>query len=458
MLKKIKKLFTIDNIWWIGILLITLIIHASHLLDSDEGVVLAIARDILNGKKLYVDIFQFTSPGVFYLIALIWKIFGASYFVARFTASIAVFIGAIGLYKIAYHISKNKLSLFIPLFFVLSTLYWPLIIYHTFNLTCTIWAIYFVIKLIDELKLKYAIYTGISVGLAIIFLQHTGIALLGCIGFFIFIIGICKKQIFYFKSLFALTFPAIFIPCLMLLYWSPITLFKNLIEFPFFNYTEIAKVPYTLIYAFLLFLILIIWINRKKRKISVYFLFFIQFVLLFSTTPLADHFHVTKFLFPIYTLIPFTLDRAQKENLIIKSSFIIFTFTAMLFILWPSVYRVSTIGLFYDIDEFDLIPRINEICKDSEYIYAGPFIPNYYFELNKKNPSKHVWLITNHHTEEHFIEMRDGIEKYQPKCAILFYNMVDKYHYNQDNPVDNYIKENYSFYEKIYGVSIYTKK
>ena len=95
---------------------------------------------------------------------------------------------------------------------------------------------------------------------------------------------------------------------------------------------------------------------------------------------------------------------------------------------------------------------------ESDYIYSGPFLPNWYFELKKKNPSRYVSLITNHHTEEQFIEMRNGIEKYKPECVILHYNMVSKYGYSKNNAVDMYITDNYYLYEEINNMKIFKIK
>jgi hypothetical protein len=55
------------------------------LLDPDEGIVLQGAERILRGEVLYRDFFSFLTPGSYYLLALLFKLFGNSLMVARST-------------------------------------------------------------------------------------------------------------------------------------------------------------------------------------------------------------------------------------------------------------------------------------------------------------------------------------------------------------------------------------
>ncbi len=91
----------IKIVWWLCLLLITILFHSKHILDSDEGVILDGAWNLLNGKKLYIDFFEFITPGSFYIVLWAWKIFGASYWVAKFLSILIIFFSAVGLYKIS---------------------------------------------------------------------------------------------------------------------------------------------------------------------------------------------------------------------------------------------------------------------------------------------------------------------------------------------------------------------
>src|SRR5258707_8614339 len=58
-------------------------------LEPDEGIVLSGAERILRGEVPYRDFFSFYTPGSFYLVALVFRIFGDSLVVARISLAIA---------------------------------------------------------------------------------------------------------------------------------------------------------------------------------------------------------------------------------------------------------------------------------------------------------------------------------------------------------------------------------
>jgi len=60
-------------------------------IDHDESTYLVIAQEILDGKTLYVDVWDVKPPGIFLLFAVLLKVFGHSICMIRLVA--AVFIG-----------------------------------------------------------------------------------------------------------------------------------------------------------------------------------------------------------------------------------------------------------------------------------------------------------------------------------------------------------------------------
>lgn len=53
------------------------------LLDPDEGIILQGAQRILDGQVPYRDFFSFFTPGSYYLNALLFRMFGNTFLVAR---------------------------------------------------------------------------------------------------------------------------------------------------------------------------------------------------------------------------------------------------------------------------------------------------------------------------------------------------------------------------------------
>src|ERR1017187_5852447 len=52
-------------------------------IEPDEGIILQGAQRILQGGVLYRDFFSYLTPGSYYLLALLFKVFGSSFAVAR---------------------------------------------------------------------------------------------------------------------------------------------------------------------------------------------------------------------------------------------------------------------------------------------------------------------------------------------------------------------------------------
>lgn len=193
----LKKIFKIEYLWWVGLFFASVFFHANHPLNSDEGVILNGAWNLINNRQLYIDFFEFIPPASFYLIFWLWKIFGVSYFIAKFFAIIIVFLSSIGIYKISQEISKNKLNYFLPLLFIVSSVYWPIINHNTFNILFIIWAVYFFLKGLSDYSSKNFLISGLLTGLSILFLQQKGIILLFSLSSFLIILLFKEKNIIY---------------------------------------------------------------------------------------------------------------------------------------------------------------------------------------------------------------------------------------------------------------------
>jgi hypothetical protein len=440
---KPRGLKLIKFLYWLVLLELVFFLHWINLYDSDEGIVLTIAREILNGHKLYFDIFEFVAPGSFYFLAGIFKIFGVHFYLAKLLSIMAIFFSAGGIYKISNLIFKNKLSYLAPFIFVFMTANWPAISYNTFNLFFTIWAIYFFIAFLPDHNKKYIIASGLLACLAILFHQTKGMIVLLAISSFLLFSAIKEKNIYWLKIIAYYNILSLIPLSLLFLVWPPKLLFNNLFIFPFFNYSETVKAPYNLLVYFLFFLFLSAWALRSEKR-PVWFLLYLQLALLLSTVSLANSYHVNLVLFPIIILLPLIFYKIAAQKIFLKTVFIIFSITALYMMFRLQIaftYNVLIKNRTYNI--VPLKKYVEENCLDSKYIYAGPFLPQLYFEFRKLSPTPYVWLITNHHTPAQFLDAKNYLEKNQPACAILNYNMVKKYKYDINNPVDDYINKNY---------------
>src|SRR5436305_9172852 len=72
-------------------------------LEPDEGIVLQGAQRILRGEVLYRDFFSYFTPGSYYFLGLLFKVFGSSFLVAR---TALVFFG--GIYSVISYLLARR--------------------------------------------------------------------------------------------------------------------------------------------------------------------------------------------------------------------------------------------------------------------------------------------------------------------------------------------------------------
>ena len=80
-------------------------------LEPDEGIVLLGAERILGGELPYRDFFSFYTPGSFYLVASLFRIFGDSFVVARVSIAVAGAICSVVTYALARRVCSPGVSL-----------------------------------------------------------------------------------------------------------------------------------------------------------------------------------------------------------------------------------------------------------------------------------------------------------------------------------------------------------
>jgi len=458
-------------LYWTALFVFLLFFHSNHPLNTDEGVVLSGAWNLINNKELYIDFFEFITPCSFYLIFWAWKIFGAHYFIAKLLAILFIFFSSVGIYKISCQVNsreggirKCRLHDYLPpLIFIASSFYWPIISYHTFNIFFIIWAIYFFIKALSNYSRANFILSGLLTGISILFLQNKGIVVLLALSSFLFLLWLKERKLLLLKVSFYYLMSSLLPLTLLLAKWPAKLLYETLIIFPLFNYTETSKTPLNLMAFFFIVLLLTVWILRKEGSKKTYFLIFTQFALLLSAIPLADIYHISLIVFPLYALALLSFEKLKPltaknfYNIINTTIFITFFTALIIIVIIPSVEFIYRCPRFYSIANSTVISYIKNNCHDTDYIYAGPFLSGLSFEVRQLNPIPFSFLLTRLHTEKQFSQAEEALKKYQPACAVLNYKMVEKYNYNKNNPVDNYIQDNYKLIFQNGDILIYKR-
>lgn len=145
------------------------------LLDPDEGIVLQGAERILHGEVLYRDFFSFLTPGSYYLLALLFKLFGNSLMVARTTLVLYGGVFTAFAYCMARRVSSRWVALLIAYLTLLTSLSWRFVVLH--NWDSTVWlclAVYCSVLLAQTRQARWAFGAGTFGSLTFLFEQSKG--------------------------------------------------------------------------------------------------------------------------------------------------------------------------------------------------------------------------------------------------------------------------------------------
>jgi 4-amino-4-deoxy-L-arabinose transferase-like glycosyltransferase len=150
-------------------------------LEPDEGIVLAGAERILRGEVPYRDFFSFYTPGSFYLVALLFRVFGDSLTVARTSIAVTGACCSVITYVLARRVCRRGMALFAALLTTITGVAYRFLVLHNWysTLLCCL-AVYAAVQLIDSRKCIWAFATGSLAALTILFEQSKGAGL--CLG------------------------------------------------------------------------------------------------------------------------------------------------------------------------------------------------------------------------------------------------------------------------------------
>jgi len=147
-------------------------------MEPDEGIILQGARRILRGEVLYRDFFSFFTPGSYYFVALLSRIFGSSMLVARSTLAFYGGIFSAVIYLLSRRVCTRGISLIVVVLTMLTTLPFRFLVLH--NWDSTVWAclaVYSAVRWLESWNWKWASATGSFISLTFLFEQSKGVGL-----------------------------------------------------------------------------------------------------------------------------------------------------------------------------------------------------------------------------------------------------------------------------------------
>jgi hypothetical protein len=423
---KIKNLFKFEVI----LLLLTFFYYLAFvnkgLIFFDEGYFVHLAQRIFNGQVPYKDFSLAYGPTYFYILALLYKIFGPSILVGRF---LSLFIG-ISIIIVAFFI-LNKLKINSYKIVVLSFLSLVSFGYPLINIPNVVWAnvlLAFLLVLIyifwlSNNRYRFLFLIGILLALSISCKQNIGLVLVILYTPLIFfakkesLIQKTKNLVILHGTWVVLTFA-----------WGYYFFLRNNLQglFDFINYsrrfaanTAFSYPPLTFLFQplgffkllpyylpIILFFIILYLLFRKYRDWNVLAFSLTAIVGFFvSVYPQSDLLHCYPFLGMI--LISFLLLPIKTKPKFLVSAIVLITILAGFYLsIFGKSYRYG--NYYYQFDTYLNLPRtqgilvtkftaenvvrisqfINTHTSKNDYIFAYPDSPMLYFILERNNPSK----------------------------------------------------------------------
>lgn len=445
MLKKYKSI--LPWFFWPTLVCLAILIFADYPNNPDEGVILNAAWQLWHGQAIYLDFVEFIAPLSPYFIFSSWLLFGsASYLVAKIFSIILWLGSALGLSLIIKQFTKNYFAIISTiLFWLIINWFHPLINHNSYSSFAAIWLLYLIILTIKYKRPVFYILSGLMAAIVFLFLQTKGLVL-GGIMLLIFIALTPGKWPDRFK-LSGLAMGSYIFPLLLtfvLLDFNAV--FDSLFLLPFkanyLNHTLFS--PLAALVAAIIILIMFSCSYFFQKK-GLWILSIFQMGLFLSSFNLVDYNHIIINIFPFLIFLAILYNQSGNFSVKHLISISLFWLTTLLILNLvainltnKNIFSINLLNAKHD--NLLTIPEIDQ----AKYIYCGPFLPGCYFELKKPNPftqSSHLLVCS----KECHQEALAIFKKIKPEFAILNYRMVERFNYDKDSPIDQYIASNYLY-------------
>ncbi len=197
--------------------------HQALLLD--EGVILQMAVDIGNGEVPYRDAVHYAFPGVFYLTAAVFEIFGPSVEAARLLAACLFSVAAAALALMArWWCTRREVAWFVVVLLcyrVWAFPHWHMLNYSPMAVTMSLVAAWLAGEQLARSGIRWAWAAGLFAGLAILAKQDSGGAATAALGtaLLCFGMGDARKR-FRTALAYSIAAGAVVAACLAAVWWA----------------------------------------------------------------------------------------------------------------------------------------------------------------------------------------------------------------------------------------------
>lgn len=449
-----------EILFWLAITLLATLFFCNHPLDSDEGGTLNVAWQMWYHKSIYTNKFvEFISPGAGYIILWSWKIFGGpSYLVAKCISILLWLVSAICLSLIINQFKKGTYTRLIAILLWLAAFnYYPIINHNTFSsMTALIALLFLICATRQSAKANYwIVLTATFTAVTFWLLQTKGLLLFLAVVAIIFFLRKIFSNWIKTTTIYILSFIVI----LLILFFglNLKEVFYSLFMLPQQNnYLAQNQNLFDPRALFLEIIILIVmvwtWLRNRGAEIGKTFLiiFIFQAALFISFLNNNNINHLTINLFPFIIFLAIVFKNDFKLKTFLRFQIMILLPALILNTVLINLRSPNILSL-----KGPSSMTQSSLIEDANYIYAGPFLPGFYFETNKVNPYAYPFMLNCNDACQ--ASMFNTFMETQPEVAILNYRMVKKFDYSIENPLDSYILNNYKKCQQFGNTSIYSK-
>lgn len=144
-------------------------------LEPDEGIVLQGATRILSGQVLYRDFFSFYTPGSFYFVAALFRIFGNSFLLARTSLAVAGTLCSVVTYLLARRVCPRGISMLAAILATIAgSAFRFLVLHNCYSTLLACLSVYAALRLVETHSSSWAFATGSFTALTFLFEQSKG--------------------------------------------------------------------------------------------------------------------------------------------------------------------------------------------------------------------------------------------------------------------------------------------
>ena len=488
-LEKMKQfIIKYDELFFVIIFLIMIIGRGLYVktIPEDEMWNFQNIYKMYNGYKIYIDVNVITTP-LFHIIGLIlFKIFGANFFVFRiYNVFICLFL-YLGIYKIFKALKINKMYSFsfaIIIFLLSKSIIYSTVNYNNLVITFVIYAI--LININKEKYKNYILYESILIFLIIITKQNVGIFYL--IGYMMYTIINIKQLKENTKTLGVVY---IFLMCFLYILFR-LDILQGFINYCFLGIGEFAKSNVTVDFLWTIFLIsigllnslLILFIKYNNNlKIVGYDKDNIKLIACFAypvsliSYPLFNNLHINEALILQYILLIYILYVIFKNKKMCKKMnkkyavsliiilIIIFNAQSIIYtykyfnIVFNSKYKYEDVyfGTLFDNNIENKIENVKNYIngQEKEVIVLSPDAVLYMLPLKQNNAEMDLILLGNlgKNGENNIIEKVSKLEN-----KIILINK-EKLSYQESDRLREYVINNMKKIGEIEDLLIFETK